>query len=484
MKPALLVCSALAFVFVLSSAEAQTEMPPNIIVVLADDLGYGDPQCYNPESPIPTPNMDRLAREGMRFTDAHSSSAVCTPSRYTLLTGRYSWRGALKESVLWGYSPMLLEPGRQTLATLCKAAGYHTMAVGKWHLGLGTEKRADYAQPIRPTPLDFGFDHFFGIPASLDMDPYVMFEDDHALVAPTEKSAGNDPDGPGYWRRGPMAPGFDHTRVLPDLQERALRFVKACAMARDARPFFLYFPLTSPHTPCLPTEEFKGKSTLGAYGDAVMQTDAVLGSLLDLLDETGAAARTLVVFSSDNGAHEKVIPKESSHDPNRPLRGQKADAWEGGHRVPFLVRWPGLVAAGSRCDTPCGQVDLFATLRDITAQPASSDAGEDSMSLMPLLRGETLHDAPRTALINHSSHGKFAVRKGNWKLIECVNGGGFGWSAEKDVAAPGEPAGQLYDLATDPGESNNLYAKDPEKVAEMLALLNRARDEGRTVPVP
>lgn len=464
-------------------AESTGTPPPNIIIVLADDLGYGDPQCYNPKSPIPTPNMDRLAKEGMRFTDAHSAAAVCTPSRYALLTGRYSWRGSLKESVLWGYSPSLIEPGRKTIATLCKEAGYHTMAVGKWHLGLGTEKRADYSAPLRPSPLDFGFDHFFGIPASLDMDPYVMFEDDHALVPPTEKIDANDPSGPGYWRRGPIAPGFDHRQVLPDLQSRALQFVRSRATARDARPFFLYFPLTSPHTPCLPTAEFKGKTSVGDYGDFVLQTDAVLGSLLELMDETGIANRTMIVFTSDNGAHEGVLPDGCTHDPNLPLRGQKADIWEGGHRVPFLVRWPGVVPAGATCAATCGQVDLFATVRDLLGQSATEDAGEDSLSLLPLLKGEAWKPEARSVLIHHSSHGMFAARSGSWKLIEGVNGGGFGWDEKKDIPGPGVPGGQLYDLAADPGESRNLFETEPEKVAELTGLLNRARDSGRTVPV-
>jgi arylsulfatase A-like enzyme len=458
---------------------APAEQPPNIIVVLADDLGYGDVQCYNPESTIPTPNMDRLAREGMRFTDAHSASGVCTPSRYTLLTGRYSWRGKLKDSVLFGYSPSLIEPGRATLATLCKEAGYDTACIGKWHLGLGLKGKTDYSQPLNPNPTHFGFDTFFGIPASLDMDPYVYVENDHVITQPTGHTDGNDPKGPGFWRAGPMAPDFDHAEVLPKLQQRALDFLRA--PERGARPFFLYFPLTSPHTPCLPTEEFRGKTGVGDYGDFVVQTDAVLGSLMDALQSAGLDERTLIVFSSDNGANQSHVPDDSTHQANRPWRGKKADAWEGGHRVPFLVRWPGVVAAGSVCDRACGQVDVFATVCEMLGRKVGTEEGEDSVSLLPLWQGKEWNDEGRTALIHHSSNGVFAVRKGNWKLINAVGGGGFGWDKEAATPKPGEPMAQLYDLAADPAETNNQFDTNPQQAEAMLALLKRCREEGRTV---
>lgn len=461
--------------------EETTERPPNIIIVLADDLGYGDPQCYNPDSKIPTPGMNRMAGEGMRFTQAYSASGVCTPSRYTLLTGRYSWRGTLKKGVLWGYSPSLIEPGRATIASILKEAGYHTACVGKWHLGLGTEEKTDYTMPLLPGPLDFGFDHFFGIPASLDMDPYLYIEDDRAVAPLTGETEGNDPRGPGFWRPGAASEGFRHEEVMPKLQERALQYIRARARSRDLRPFFLYYPLPAPHTPCLPTKEFAGKTNVGAYGDFTVQVDAALGEIIDTLQAEGISDNTLLIFSSDNGGHEGVVPKESGHDSNGPLRGQKADCWEGGIRVPFLARWPRAIPAGSVNSAVAGQVDLFATIAALIGRSAKEQEGEDSLSLLPSLKGGGLDDTRRKGLIGHSSQGYFALRQGDWKYIEGVGGGGFGWNPRDAEPKPGEPAGQLYNLAEDPAESNNLYATQPERVAAMQALLNDIRDSGRSV---
>ncbi|MBN8829986.1 MAG: arylsulfatase, partial [Sphingomonadales bacterium] len=334
---------------------------PNIVLVLLDDFGIGDAQAYNPWSAIPTPNIDRLAREGMRFTDMHSSSAVCTPSRYSILTGRYCWRSRLKKGVLDGTGTNLIEPGRLTLPRLLRNAGYFTAGVGKWHLGLGEGEAADYAKPLRPGPNDHGFDYYFGIPSSLDFPPYLYFENDRVVEAPTSHTAGsNEPRGV-FWRPGPIAPAFRMEEVVPTLTDRAVRIVRD-ASARS-EPFFLYFPLPSPHTPWVPLPEYRGRSGAGDYGDYVVETDTMIGKLLDEIDARGIAEETIVIVTSDNGADWK--PEDDArfaHRANASWRGEKADAWEAGHRIPFVVRWPGRVQPGSTSAETGSLTDIMATL--------------------------------------------------------------------------------------------------------------------------
>lgn len=460
----------------------QTRLP-NIIFILADDLGSGDLGAYNPESKVKTPHMDRLAKEGMRFTDAHSPSSVCTPTRYATLTGRYAWRSRLKSGVLWGYSPMLIEEGRETIPSMLKKKGYHTAGVGKWHLGLGNAKKTDYSKPLTPGPVSVGFDYYFGIPASLDMDPYVYIENDRPVQMPTEKVAGSKhrrQGGGGFWRAGPVGPDFKHIEVLPKTTEKAKQWLKTRAMTRDARPFFLYLPMSAPHTPWLPTEEFRGKSGAGYYGDFVRMVDHNVGEILKVLDEHKLVENTMVVMTSDNGSHWPVGDiKKYGHAANLHYRGQKADIHEGGHRVPLLVRWPAKVKGGAVVDHTVCLTDFYSTIADIVGHELKKDEAEDSFTLMPVLKNSKYKTAVRPATVHHSLSGMFAIRQGDWKLILGRGSGGF-TAPRKVKPKAGEPKGQLYHLGKDPTEQNNVYAEHPEVVKALTALLNRYKETGRS----
>ena len=462
-------------VSVLSNAMAATEKP-NIVYVLADDLGWGDLSCYNPKSQVPMPNAVKLASEGMRFNDMHSPSAVCTPTRYGILTGRYCWRSRMKSGVLQGYSPNLIEPGRMTAASLLKDQGYDTGCVGKWHLGLGTEEKTDYSKPLHPCPNDHGFNYFFGIPASLDMAPYLFIENDRATQQPSDETPGkNEPRGV-FWREGPIAPSFKMEQILPTITSKAVNFIRTRAQA--SKPFFLYLPLTGPHTPWVPLSEFKGKSKAGIYGDFVAQVDNVLGQILRALEQTGAAKNTLLIFTSDNGAHWTPEDKEKfpKHRANADWRGQKADIHDAGHRIPFLVRWPGKVQPNSVTNETCCLIDLLATVSDLHNVPLPREAGEDSFSILPVLRGgKTI----RPAVVHHSADGLFAIRQGEWKLIAGRGSGGFTLPKKIDPK-PGEPEGELYNLTKDPTEADNLYLKHPDVVKRLMDLLNQYKTEGRS----
>jgi arylsulfatase A-like enzyme len=475
---------------VLSRGAVRAERP-NIILVLADDLGWGDPGCYNPDSRIPTPAMDQLAAEGMRFTDAHSPSSVCTPTRYALLTGRYAWRSRLKSGVLWGYSRALIEPGRMTLASLLKGQGYRTAGIGKWHLGFqepSTEAeneedqpRVDYSRPLSPGPLRDGFDAFYGIPASLDMEPYLYVRDDMAIRQATlevEGSKHRRQGGGGFWRPGPIAPGFVHEEVLQSLASEATAFIRS--QSKD-QPFFLYFALTAPHTPWLPTDGFRGKTEVGYYGDFVAQVDAVLAEVIAALERAGLAENTLLIMTSDNGAHwPEADIVQWRHDANGGFRGQKADIHEGGHRVPFLVRWPGKVQPGSVSDQLICLTDMLATFAEIVGAELPEDAGEDSRSILPAML-QTAEGSIREAVVHHSLNGMFAIRQGDWKFIDGLGSGGFTRPTRVEPNPSGSQ-GQLYDLARDRAERNNLYLTHPEKVEELKALLAKYRAAERSTP--
>jgi arylsulfatase A len=457
-----------------------TPTRPNIVLILADDLGYGDLGCYNRDSKIPTPRIDRLAAEGMRFTDAHTPSSVCSPTRYGLLTGRYAWRTRMKSGVLNGYSPALVEPGRLTLASLLKQAGYRTACIGKWHLGLGNAEPADYSRPFDRGPNSIGFDESFVLPASLDMPPYVFVENQRVTAAPSEQigdSAMRRNGGNGFWRAGAIAPGFKHADTLPALAEQALRFIGR--QSRD-KPFFLYFPLTAPHTPWMPREEFRGRAKAGYYGDFVAQVDATVGAVFDALDQKQLADNTLVIFTSDNGAHWLPSDIEQwNHRANANWRGQKADLWEGGHRVPLIVRWPGVVAAGTQSDQLVCLTDVTATTAAILGRPLPADAAEDSISFLPALLGKR---SSRDAIVHHSSDGTFAIRQGVWKLATKL--GSHGFSEPKNVEpTPGGPSGQLYSLDDDPAESRNRWLEQAETVERLTKLLARYQTEGRSRPL-
>ncbi len=472
---------------------------PNFVLIVADDLGYGDVAALNPGCKIRTPNIDRIAREGVVFTDAHSGSAVCTPTRYGILTGRYCWRTRLQRGVLWGYSPPLIPPDRLTLASLLKRHGYRTGAFGKWHLGLGwqttdgkplsdrsTEKgeNVDYSRPIVGGPTDLGFDVFFGIPASLDMVPYVYIENDRVVEAPTERIAASS--GYAFYRGGPIAPGFRHVEVLPTLTKKVTEFIRESVRRQPSKPFFAYFALTSPHTPILPTDKFLRKSGIGPYGDFVMETDWAVGQVLDVLDELGVAENTLVVFTSDNGCSPAANFEhlaEFGHHPSYVFRGYKADIYEGGHRIPFLARWLGKIRPGSQCsDTVC-LTDFLRTMAAVVRAELPEDAGEDSYNILPDLLG-TAEGPIREATVHHSINGSFSIRRGRWKLELCPGSGGWSEPRPKKARELGLPKIQLYDLNQDIGERRNVADQYPWVVYELTALLDSYVKRGRSTPGP
>jgi arylsulfatase A-like enzyme len=480
------VFAVIVSAILLFSPDVRGSPAPHVIFVLADDLGYGDPGCYNADSKVPTPAIDRLAREGIRFTDAHTPSAVCTPTRYGILTGRYCWRTRLTQGVLQGYSPLLVETDRLTLPKLLAKRGYVTAGIGKWHLGLGNAKRVDYAKPLRPGPLDVVFDSYYGIPASLDMDPYLMFDGEHAVGEVTsdmppgksQRQGGN-----GFWRGGLSVHGFRHVDVMPETTVRAVELINARATAQDGKPLFLYFALSAPHDPWVPTAEFAGKSPAGPRGDAVAQVDAALGEILTALERSHIADDTLVIFTSDNGAHwtDADAKRWGGHRANANWRGQKADIHEAGHRVPFVARWPGHIKPNTTSDQTISLVDMLATLGAAAGEEQlPPDAGEDSYDVLPAMLGSAPDDKPvRGPLVLHSGHGMFAVRDGDWKFIDGLGSGGF-TQPVVEKPTPGGPAGQLYDLKNDPAETKNLYAEKPDVVARMKTLLENYKADGRS----
>lgn len=464
-----------------------TGASPNIVYILADDLGYGDVSALNEKCAWKTRHIDRLAREGMVFTDAHSGSAVCTPTRYGVLTGRYCWRTRLKRGVLNGYSAPLLEPGRMTVASLLRRNGYTTACIGKWHLGVawarsGPEgKKVDFTRPLTDGPVHHGFDYSFIVPASLDMGPYVYVENDRATAVPTRTTERKDPYG--WWRKGLTADDFVHEETLPLLAEKAAAFIEG--QAKKGGPFFLYLPLTAPHTPILPTKEFQGKSGINPYGDFVLEVDHVVGRVLAALDGAGVSENTLVVFTSDNGCSPQAnfpVLAEHGHHPSYVFRGHKADIFEGGHRIPFLARWPGRVKAGAACDETICLTDLLRTCAGLLGEKLPEEAGEDSYDLTPLLLGRP-HPVPlREATVHHSINGSFSIRQGKWKLELCPGSGGWSRPTPKEAKKRNLPPVQLYDLTKDVSERKNLYAGHPEVVARLKALLAKYVRQGRSTP--
>jgi arylsulfatase A len=476
---------------------------PNIIYVLCDDLGYGDLKCLNPEGKIATPNFDKVAAAGMAFTDAHSGSAVCSPTRYGVLTGRYSWRTPLQKFVLGGLSPRLIEPGRLTVASLLKQQGYHTAAIGKWHLGMDWVKQpgkdvtalgvetpeqvwnVDFQQPIAGGPNAVGFDYYFGISASLDMVPYTFIENNHVTIVPTVDKIFPLMLGRtgGMTRKGPAAADFETEHVLPMLTRKAIEYIDS-RKAAATQPFFLYLPLASPHTPIVPTEPWQGKSGLNPYADFVMQTDAALGEVLGALDKNGFADNTLVIVTSDNGCspqakYDELLPK--GHNPSYVFRGTKADIYEGGHHIPFLVRWPGHVKPGTKSEQLTCLTDFTATCAEIVGAKLPNGAGEDSVSLLPALLGQAKQPL-REAIVHHSIDGAFAIRQGPWKLCLCP--GSAGWSAPRPGRdnVSGLPIVQLFNLTDDIGEKFNVQVEHPDIVQRLTKLLEKYVADGRSTP--
>ena len=451
---------------------------PNVVIILADDLGYGDIERYNPTSEIPTTNLNRLADEGMRFTDAHSPSSVCTPTRYGLLTGRYAWRTDRKRGVFDGYAPLLIDTSRLTLPKMFKNHGYVTGATGKWHLGFGNRDSTRFDLPLVPGPNAIGFDYFWGIVASPSRSPYVYIENTGVEAFPSDSiasSAHRRRGGGGFWRPGLIAPGYDHEDVLPIMVDKSVAFIEEHA---SNGPFFLYVALTAPHTPWLPLKEYRGKSDAGYYGDFVVQMDDAVGEILRAIDDV--ERETLLFFTSDNGASWPEADRVSfGHDANGPWRGQKADIWEGGHRVPFIVRWPGRVEPNSTSDHLVSLTDFMATSATLLGAHLPEVAGQDSYDFYSTFTSAT--PGTREAMVQHSLHGMFAMRQGRWKLITERGSGGFTHPRSLE-AEPGEPAGQLYDLYSDPAESLNLYLEAPAIVDSLTVLLEYYRAAGRSHP--
>ena len=463
---------------------------PNVVLLLADDLGPGDPRFANPSSKIPTPRLDRFAREGLRFTDAHAPAAVCSPTRYGLLTGRYAFRGKLRAGVVMAWEPPILEPERLTLPEMLRSAGYRTACIGKWHLGwswpAAKDGRPDLRAPIGGGPLAHGFDHYFGQDVP-HFPPYAWIEDDHLTEQPT---AVTPPDF--FGDPGPMVEGWNPEGVLPALGARAVGYLRERAAEKRAgklQPFFLFCSLTAPHTPILPTRPFRGRSQAGAYGDFVCQVDALVGDVLDALEEGGLAEDTLVIFTSDNGSPGRsstladigTVRREYGHDASGGWRGLKADVWEGGHRVPLVVRWPGRIAADARCGETVCLVDWMATLASILGLELPDDAAEDSFDLSPALFGRE-HEKPlRGPLFHQSFHGMLAVRDGDWKL--CAGLGSGGWSEPVWIEPQKDgPTGQLYDLGKDPHEGQNRFLDEPAVVERLQEWAKRSIREGRSRP--
>lgn len=470
------------------SLASAADSKPNVIYILADDLGYGDIGCLNPEGKIATPHADRLAAEGMIFTDAHSSSSVCTPTRYGIMTGRYNWRSSMKQGVLGGLSPRLIEPGRQTVAAFLKNQGYATACFGKWHLGLNwpqndgkapgasaNQKKIDYTKAIKDGPTALGFDEFYGISASLDMPPFVYIDNDRVTEIPTVEKT--------YYRKGIAGEKFEAIDVLPDITEKAVEFIgKHAADAKQGKPFFIYLPLASPHTPILPTREWQGKSGLNAYADFVMQTDATVGAVMEALDKAGIAENTLVIFTSDNGCSREAdypLLTSKGHNPSYEFRGWKSDIFEGGHRVPFIVRWPATVKAGTTSDQLICLTDLFATTADILDQKLPDEVAEDSVSILPALDG-SVGKPLREAVVHHSINGSFAIRQGKWKLLLCPGSGGWSKPLPGAPSTLELPPVQLYDLSKDIGETQNVQAEHPEVVERLTKLLEGYVERGRS----
>ncbi len=479
-------------------------------------MGYGDASCLNPEGKIHTQNLDRLASEGMMFTDAHSSSAVCSPSRYSVLTGRYNWRSNLQKWVVGLYGDPLIAADRLTVPELLKQHGYHTACIGKWHLGQGWDFEANaedfhprgfqrhrdttqvadddleatpeqqarwqnaFSKPTTGGPTTRGFDYYFGVDIP-NWPPYCFIEDDRTVGVPSEFLPSRLVGDNLASYSGPAMPYWHFEQLLPTWAKKADDYIRDLAAADE--PFFLYLPMTSPHTPLSVNRPWIGKSGLNnLYADLVIETDDVFGRVLRSLEKYNVADNTLVIFTSDNGCAPYIGAKEmeaQGHFPSGPYRGYKSDAWDGGHRIPCVARWPGVIRPGTECDHIVCLSDLMATVAEIVGATLPDDAGEDSVSMMPLFRetGAT----GRITVVHHSIAGKFAIRDGRWKLVLCPGSGG--WTHDDaDAAKAGLPLVQLYDMRADPGETHNLHTENRDKAKELLALLKRYVADGRSTP--
>ena len=495
MKKAASFIILLFIAFYLSSCSEKGKINdfPNIIFILADDMGYGDVSAYNEQSKISTPFIDQLAGEGVMFTDAHTSSAVCTPTRYGILTGRYNWRSELKKGVLNGYSASLIHQERTTIAEFLQENTYTTAFIGKWHLGwdwniiekdetdrdnLHSWPDVDFSIPVQNGPASHGFDYSYGFCASLDMPPYVWVENGIPTMVPAEITVNKGDQS--WWREGLTSDDFDHEQVLPKITEKTIGYIDS--HAGSDQPFFIYMPLSAPHTPILPTDQFQGKSGLdNPYGDFVIMVDWVVGEVMNALEQKGIAENTILIFTSDNGCSPQADFEQlasKGHDPSFVFRGHKADIYEGGHRVPYIVRWPAKLKHRVSDQLVC-TTDLFATVADILGKEIADDVAEDSFSYFPAMEGKP---SSRKSIVHHSINGSFAYRKGDWKVIFCPGSGG--WSAPRPNAEGIEdlPLVQLYNLRDDVGENNNLQAEHQDLLALYRTELAEIVTNGRSTP--
>lgn len=474
-----------AILSLLSCTEKQKQ--PNIIFILADDMGYGDVSYLDNNSKLKTENLDRMAQEGVVFTDAHSSSSVSTPTRYGILTGRYNWRSTLKNNVLYGYDKALIPADRETMASMLRKNGYTTAGIGKWHLGWDWDNidagkdKVDFSKPVQNGPTTRGFDYFYGFCGSLDMAPYVYIENDMPTSLPDRETVNEGKYS--WWRKGPTGADFVHEEVLPNLVDRACNYIKEKAKADQ--PYFLYLPLPAPHTPILPTEEFRGKSGIGEYGDFVLMVDAMVGKVLQAVKESGEDGNTIVVFTTDNGCSPAAGIKEmeaQGHRPNSIYRGHKADLFDGGHRIPCILRWPEGTKPHEVRQTVC-LTDFYATFAAINGYKLMDSEGEDSYNLLPAIVSETEIDPIREATVHHSIDGQFTIRQGDWKLLLSASSGGWSAPTPTDtLALDSLPPIQLYNMKDDPSETTNVEAEHPEIVSRLRALMAKYVREGRSTP--
>jgi len=473
---------------------------PNIVILYADDMGFGDVAVQNAASKIPTPNLDRLAGQGTRFTDAHSSSGICTPSRYALLHGRYHWRKF--HGIVNSFDQPILDDERTTLPEMLKTKGYKTACIGKWHLGWDWDaikkpgaapiKGAgrgqggfapsdfDWNRSIPGGPLSHGFDYYFGDDVP-NFPPYAWFENDRVITEPTVPLKTPKQTAEGSWeaRLGPSVEDWDFWAVMPKLTEKTVEWI---GQQKQNEPFFLYFPFTSPHAPIVPTEEFVGKSKAGGFGDFVTQTDDTVGQVLQALKDGGFAENTLVIFTADNGpehyAYDRI--KNFEHRSMGPLRGVKRDIWEGGHRVPFIVRWPGMVAPGKINDGLLSQIDVYSTIATIVAADIPAESGEDSFNQLTFIKGESA--SARDTVVHNTNANGYALRHGDWVLIAARTGGVSKvpeWFDQASGYSKNTLSGELYNLRDDLSQHHNLYAEQPEKVQELSVRLQQIRDQGQ-----